>query len=167
MNPMRDLGPCQVVFNGVDLGKTMGGVIFRHTEESRPVVEDQSGVTEVDLIKVGATCEVEVPLTRVSLGQLAVVTGGATYTGTRLRVAVPVGISLLSLAKTLVLKPYIDGEATTDSTKWLTIYKAYARADYEVVFNNEGQRIYKVVFKAFPDSSNLVGTKPGLWVMGA
>lgn len=167
MNPLLDLGPCAVIFNNVDLGKTNGGVKFRYTEESRPVNEDQSGITEVDLIKVGATCEVEVPLTRVSLGQLAVVTGGATYTGSRLRVGVPVGISLLALAKKLILKPYIDGVATTDSTKWLTIYKAYARADYEIEFNNEGQRVYKVIFKAFPDSANMVDGKPGLWVLGA
>lgn len=160
-NPLRDLGPCAVIFDGVDLGATQGGVIFRHTEQSKPVNEDQKGVTDVDAIKIGATCSVEVPLTRSSLGQLAKIVGASSYTGTRLRVKVATGISLLENAKTLVLKPYINGIVSTDSSNWLTVQKAYAKADFELAYNNEGQRIYKVVFTAFPDANN------ELWRIGA
>src|SRR3972149_12134243 len=95
MNPIKDLGPCDVVFNGTSLGATLGGVVFRYTEESRPVHEDQKGVTEIDGIKVGASCEVEVPLTRTALGLLSTIIGGSTYTGSVLKVGVPIGISLL------------------------------------------------------------------------
>lgn len=150
-SPMQDLGPCQVVFDGVELGKTFGGVKFRHTEESRPVREDQSGVTNVDEIKVGASCELEVPLTRSSLGQLSKVIGNATYTGTKLEVGVVIGESLLTHAKELILKPYIDSVPSPDQSTWLTLYKAYPRADLEVNFDFEGQRVYKVIFKGFPD----------------
>lgn len=158
-SPMQDLGPCQVVFDSVDLGKTFGGVKFRHTEESRPVREDQMGVTNVDELKVGASCEIEVPLTRASLGQLSKVIGNSTYTGTKLEVGVVVGESLLTHAKELILKPIIDSVVSTDSKTWLTVYKAYPRADLEVNFDYEGQRVYKVIFKAFPD-----GTK--FWAIG-
>lgn len=164
MNPVNDLGPCGVVFGdgeGTDLGATLGGVIFRHTEESRPVHEDQKGVTEVDGIKVGASCEVEVPLTRTALGILATIIGGSTYTGSILKVGVPIGISLLDNSQKLVLKPLIDNVISEDSGTWLTVFKAYPRADIELVYNNEGQRVYKVIFKAFPNSENL------LWQMGA
>lgn len=155
MNPVKDLGPCAIIFDDVDLGATLGGVKFRHTEESRPVREDQQGVTSVDELKVGATCEVEVPLTRTALGQLSKVIGNATYTGTKLEVGVVIGESLLTNAKTLVIKPIIESVVSTDSSTWLTIYKAYPRADLEVSYDYDNQRVYKVIFKAFPDSGKL------------
>ncbi len=158
-SPIKDLGPCEVNFDGVSLGATMGGVIFRHTEESRPVREDQQGVTNVDELKVGASCEIEVPLTRSSLGQLSKVIGNSTYTGTKLEVGVVVGESLLTHAKVLILKPIIDSVVSTDERTWLTVYKAYPRADLELTYNYENQRVYKVIFKAFPD-----GTK--FWKIG-
>jgi hypothetical protein len=161
MNPLRDLGPCSVIFDSVDLGATQGGVTFRHTESGKTVNEDQHGVTPVDEIKTGATCSVEVPLTRTSLGQLAKVVGASSYTGTRLRVKNATGISLLDNAKVLILKPIVNGVTSTDSSNWLTIQKAYAKADFEVSYGNENQRIYKVVFTAFPDANN------ELWRIGA
>jgi hypothetical protein len=156
MNPFGDLGPCAVIFGdggGEDLGSTMGGVIFRHTEESTPVKEDQSGVSAIDEIKVGYSCEVEVPLTRSSLGQLSKVIGNSTYTGKALRVGVAVGISLLENAKQLILKPIVNNIVSTDPTEWLTIHKAYPKVDLEVVYNSEGQRVYKCIFKVFPDEN--------------
>lgn len=154
-SPIKDLGPCEVNFDGVSLGATMGGVIFRHTEESRPVREDQQGVTNVDELKVGVSCEIEVPLTRSSLGQLSKVIGNSTYTGTKLEVGVVVGESLLDNAKVLILKPIIDSVVSTDERTWLTVYKAYPRADLELTYNYENQRVYKIIFKAFPDNGKL------------
>ena len=107
----------------------MGGVIFKHTEESKPVKEDQFGTSSVDEIKVGYSCSVEVPLTRSSLGQLAKVIGNSTYTGAALRVGVAVGISLLDNAKQLILKPIVNNVVSTDPTEWLTIHKAYPKVD--------------------------------------
>lgn len=155
MNPTRDLGPCAVIFDSVDLGATFGGVIFRHTEESNPVKEDQQGNTSVDELKVGVTCEIEVPLTRSSLGQLSKVIGNSTYTGSKLQVGVVVGESLLEKAKVLILKPIIDSVVSTDESTWLTVYKAYPKVDLEVNYNFDNQRVYKVIFKAFPDSGKL------------
>jgi len=154
MNPTGDLGPCAVIFDGVDLGATQGGVIFRHTEQSKPVNEDQKGATDVDGIKVGATCSIEVPLTRSALGQLAKVVGASSYTGTKMKVRVAVGISLLANAKQLILKPVVNGVTSTTQANWLTVAKAYAKVDFELAYNNEGQRIYKVIFTAFPDTDN-------------
>ncbi len=160
MNPMNDLGPCSLIFDDVDLGATQGGVIFRHTESSKTVNTDQLGTTPADEIKTGAQCSIEAPLTRTSLGQLGKVVGSSTYTGSMLRVMIATGISLLGLAKKLVIKPIVNGVTSTDASEWLTIQKAYAKADFELAFGNENQRIYKVVFTAFPDDNN------ELWVMG-
>ena len=164
MNPIGDLGPCAVIFNSVDLGATKGGVKFKHTEASTPVVEDQSGISAIDEIKVGYTCEIEVPLTRSSLGQLSSVIGNSTYTGAALRVGVAVGISLLDNAKQLILKPIVNNVVSTDVKEWLTIHKAYPKVDLEVVYDSEGQRVYKCIFKAFPDTTRDASDR--LWRIG-
>lgn len=163
-NPVKDLGPCAVVYNSEDLGATMGGVSFRYTEESKPVNEDQKGVTEVDGIKVGVSaCEVTVPLSRSSLAILAKVVKGATRGGDNLlQVKNHVGVSMYDNAAALILKPIVANVASTDNTTWLTASKAYPRADFDIAFNNEGQRVYNVIFKVFPDA--VTGE---LWRIGA
>ena len=162
MNQTKDLGPCGVLFNSNDLGSTLGGVSFRYTEESRPVHEDQKGVTEVDGIKVGASCEVELSLTRSSLALLSIIIGGSSYTGNVLNVRNEVGRSMYDNAAALVLKPIVNGVVSTSVSTWLTIPKAYPKVDLEVAYNNEGQRVYKVMFKGFPDASSGL-----IWKIGA
>jgi hypothetical protein len=148
----KDLGPCKVVFNDIELGDTEGGVIFRYQEDSKQSNTDIKGLTPVDIIKVGASiCEVDVPLTRTAHGILATVIGGATYTGTKIRVGGQVGVSMYDNAKVLLLKPIVDNEAS--ETSWLKLFKAYPQASLEVGFNKDGQRIYKITFKGFEDVS--------------
>ena len=154
MGPIRDLGPCVVEFNNVDLGATFGGVTFKYTEEGKDVQEDQKGVTPVDNIRVGVSlCEVEAVLTRTSLAILATIIGGSSYSGTGLNVNNQVGVSAYENAQALILKPIVDNDEGDEDT-WLTLSKAYPIVDLEVVFNNEGQRVYKVTFKCFPNATS-------------
>lgn len=161
--PVKDLGPCIIEFNEVDLGPTFGDVLFRYAPESRPVVEDQKGVTEVDGVFVGAVCEVEVPLTRSTLANLASVIPGASVSGSGMNVENIVGESRYANAQQLVLKPVVDGVAGPNTT-WLTIFKASPSVDLEITYNNEGQRVYKVIFKAYPDDTS--GNVGKIWKIG-
>jgi hypothetical protein len=159
---LKDLGPCQVVFDDVDLGATNGGVSFRYTEESKPVNEDQKGVTNVDEIKSGfSACEVEAPLTRSTLTRLAKVIGGSTYTGTKLNVNNQVGVSMYDNAAELILKPIINNVPSTDESDWLIIPKAYPKVDFDISFSVDGQRVYKVMFKGFPHATTGLTWKIG------
>lgn len=159
---IKHLGPCQVLYGGTDLGQTKGGVTFRYTEESKPINEDQKGVTNVDEIKVGASaCEVEVNLTRSSLAQLAQIIGGSSYSGNKLNVTNQVGVSMYDNANALVLKPIVNNVASTNENDWLNIPKAYPKVDLEIVFDAENQRVYKVMFKGFPNASTGV-----IWYIG-
>lgn len=161
---VKDLGPCRVLYNSVDLGATRGGVVFRYTEESRPVVEDQGGVTPLDEIMVGSMTEVEMTLTRAALGKLAQIIGSASYSGALLAVSNnTVGLSMYDNAQALVIKPIVSGVASADTGTWLTCLKAYPRVDMEVQYDNENQRLYKVIFKCFPDAS----TGNRIWKIGA
>jgi len=150
----NDLGPCEVWFDEAKLGVYDGDVIFRETGESRPVHEAEKGVTEVDSIRVGKTVEVEMSLTRESLAKLATILPGATLPSeTKIDVYNnAIGTSRYDNAKELIIKPIEDG-AVSANTKWLTIPKASPEIDSELMFNNDNQRVWKVVFKAFPDAS--------------
>ena len=155
--PVYDLGPCSITFDSVSLGETKGDVMFRYTEETRPVYEDSKGVSPIDEIHVGMTCEVEVPMTRITLAQLATVIPSATVVGTKLTVKSAVGNQMINSAAALILKPLVGGVASAN-TKWLTVLQAAPKVDLELVFNNDGQRVYKVVFKGFVDANNEIFT---------
>jgi len=162
---IKDLGPCQVLFDNVDIGPTFGDVIFRDTVEERPIQEDQKGTTEVDGVFVGRTVEVEAPLSRSSIAKLASVVPGATSGSGKLTVANIVGKERFANAKELVLKPIVDGSPSTDDTTWLTVFKASPRTELELIYNNEGQRVYKVIFKGYPDDTS--GNVDNMWKIGS
>ncbi|MCX5657848.1 MAG: hypothetical protein NTZ48_06465 [Candidatus Omnitrophica bacterium] len=153
---LKDLGPCQVVFDSVDLGPTAGDVVLKDAVESKPIKEDQEGTTEQDGVFVGRSCEVIVPLTRSSLATLASVIPGATKPSTNLmEVKGVVGKVRSDDAGILILKPIVDGVAGPNTT-WLTLPNASPSPDMEITFNNETQRVYKVAFKALPDANNVL-----------
>ena len=169
--PTMDLGPCVINFKAADLGATHGRVIFRYSEQDAPVYEDQLGVGEVDAILVGSRCEAEVPLTRMALANLSGLIAGATGSGTdmatgAMTVKSAVGTSRYDHAGELILKPVLlNGAANPDKTTWLHIFKASARPDFEIGYDNEGQRVYKVIFHGFPDQSG-TGPKYQSWRIG-
>jgi len=163
MGPIRDLGPCQVLFNSVDLGCTDGGVKFRYSEEDTPVMEDQAGTSSVDDIITGNKCEVEVPLTRMGLSSLNTLLAGASGSGTDLTtgamtVRSSVGTSRYDRAQELILKPIVDGVASLDITEWLHVFKASARPEFELAYGATGQRVYKFLFKGYADRTAGVST---------
>lgn len=148
---LKDLGPCQITFNGVELGKTKGGVVFRDSMNQVEVLEDQAGTTPVDHIQTGRTIQVEVPLTRPSLAQLAAVIPGVSNFTSYLMVSNHAGIARAASAAQLILAPLVDGVASSDR---LTIFKASPNMEMELTFDNENQRVYKVVFNVYPDADN-------------
>lgn len=147
---LKDLGPCQVTFNSVDLGKTKGGVKFRDSMNQVEVMEDQAGSTPVDHIQTGRKISVEVPMTRSTLAQLAAVIPGVSNFTTYLKVSNHAGIARAATAAKLVLQPLVDGVPSGDA---LTIFKASPNMDMELTFDNENQRVYKVTFNVYPDST--------------
>jgi len=157
MGVTRDLGPCVLMWGGTDLGRTYGDVIFRYSEEDADVFEDQLGTDPVDSIIVGGPCELEAPLSRTQLSTLATLLAGASGSGTSgstMTVKSVVGVSRYDRAQELIVKPCLqNGEADPDTSKWLHIFKASPRANYELVYNNERQRVYRTVFTSYPDQS--------------
>ena len=160
-----DLGPCEVWFDDTKVGVTFGDVLFKSEAQSVPVMEDGQGVTPVDDIVTGRIVTVEVPFTRATLAQLAVIIPENTQAADILRVDNPVAHSLAGDAAELVLKRIIDGAVSTDDTEYLTIFSAAPIETFEVPFNNSTQRVFKVTFKAYPDTTS--GNAGRLYSIGA
>lgn len=158
----KDLGPAEVSYKGTVLGKTAqnadggthGGARWRLAVESKQTYRDKSGTQPYDEIIVGTTMEVQATLTGQSVDQLAALIPGATVIGMggnskQLKIVGSVGTSMRDNAGELVLKPIIDGVATTDQDQWFKASLAYPRPNLEVVFDMETQRVYDVTFAVF------------------
>ena len=150
-----ELGPCQVEYNSVDLGKTFGGVTVRISDDSVDLKSDQSGTSAEDTVITGTNVEVELSLAELDLDTIAVALG-QTATGTD--GAVPgenkVGTSLLANAQELVLTKYVDGAVSTDAVDKITFPAAAAVSNVELSYDAENQRVMRLTFKCFPATVN-------------
>lgn len=76
------LGVCLVTYDGVDLGYTKGGVEVEVKTETKKVMVDQFGNSEINEYILGRTCMVKIPLAETTLENLARFMPGATLTAT-------------------------------------------------------------------------------------
>lgn len=172
-SPNRDLGPCILEFGGTDIGQTYGGTNFRYSEEDADIMEDRFGSNPVDAIQKGSTCEVEANLTRLQIAQLIAVISASSGSGTvsgsgKMVVKTRVGYSRYDNAATLILKPIVEnGAASSDEKTWLYIYRASPMPNFDVAYNIDDQRVFKVIFKAFPYHDAPSGASNRLWGIGA
>jgi hypothetical protein len=162
--PVKDLGPCQVLWNNIDLGPTHGGVVFKEEQHSVDIHEDGHGDTPVDAITTGKITAVEANFTRSSLTQLEYMIESSTKSATNLKVVNSVGNAMLVNAKELILKPIVDNVASVVTTEWLHVHRTYPLGAPEFKYDNSGQRVLKVAFKCFPD--DLSGQVNEIWRMG-
>jgi len=147
--PFGDLGPCNLEYDGDDMGDNQS-VNFRYSEDAAEHKTAQYGTNAKDRIFTGTRCEVETILSETTLAIFAAIMPNGTVDGDQLMVANGVGQSMRENAAKLVLKPIINGVETVDETKWITIFKAAAVIDWDVVFDAETDRGYRVTFYAFP-----------------
>lgn len=161
---IKDLGPCQVLWNNIDLGPTHGGVTFKEDQTFNDIFEDGHGKTPVDAVTSGKLTGVEANFTRSSLTQLEYMIESATKGTNNLKVVNSVGNAMFASSEELILKPLVDNVATVTTSEWLHVHRTYPLGAPEFKFDNSGQRVIKVVFKCFPDDfSTQVGE---IWRMG-
>lgn len=152
-----ELGPCAAYLgtagSEADLGKTHGGVTVRITDDRVDLKSDQYGTGPEDSVITGTVVEVEMSLAEVTFDELAIalnqtkfgslLTGGVTGENN-------VGTSMLSAAKSLILKKYVSGALSTDETNWITFPAACPASDVELTYDADNQRVLKITFKCFP-----------------
>jgi len=148
------LGVCTVLFGGVDLGYTKGGVEVEVATETYKVMIDQFGNTPVKEYITARTCVVRVPLAETTLLNLVEIMPGATYIDAnpafRVDVTTNVSADLKQLSKLLVLHPVSNG---ADVNEDFRIPLAATGGALQYSYKLDEERIFNVEFNAYPDDT--------------
>ena len=108
------LGVCKVLFDGVDLGYTQGGVEVTVKTDTHKVNVDQFGKTTINEYILGREVMAKVPLAETTLDNLVAImpgaslvsTGGTAATGTITNATQPTtGDTIIVNGKTITFKP--------------------------------------------------------------
>jgi hypothetical protein len=144
--PFQSIGPCQVKFNGVDLGYTDGEVMFSDKLDVVDIKYDQTGTNAQKKIATGRKVEAKVPLAAATVTILNGLVPGGVVTGTKLLVSNPVGLDLTTLAKVLTLIRIVNGVPSTDEEEILRIFSAIPSVDFDIPFGSTKPKIITVTF---------------------
>jgi hypothetical protein len=110
------LGVCSVIYGGVDLGYTQGGVEVTVATQTKKVMVDQFGQSEINEYIMGRTCSAKVPLAETTLDNLVQIMPGATKVAT--------GGTKGSATVTFLTAPPADGDKITVNGKDFTFKTA-------------------------------------------
>ena len=150
-----EAGPCQVKYDGVDVGHTQDGVEFNYEPDIRERNVDEYGTTAVELILVGENVTVAMRITQWELANLKIVIPAGLDGTSYLGIGRKPGFKLGDQAKELVLHPLEN--AGGDDSEDVTLWKAVPNSPVPIGYNNEGDRIFEVTFKALPDTTKADG----------
>lgn len=154
----NSMGPAELTYDGVVLGNTKGGINFRYSEETATATVDKTGDTPRAKVVTKAECMVTGALAESALSQLAKLVGGSVTGSTKLVLANRVGKDLVTAAKTLIIKPIVDGAATADTTKWVYIPKSSVVPKFEVTYNLADQKVWAFEFEGHPVTADDVAS---------
>lgn len=166
---VRDLGPCCAEWDvagsaPVDLHPIHGRAYFTSEDQAVDIFEDGQGVTPVDAVFTGRLVAVEIPMTRAALARLTAAIPGSSIVGNTLRVSNRVGQAMFANSKQVRIRPMEDNVCSTTITEYINFWRAFPMHAFDVGFDLEGQRIFLVRFKIFPDDTS--GRVGELWRIG-
>ena len=153
------MGTCKLLYNGVDLGFTMGGVEVDVTTTTHETKVDQFGDTIANEYIMGRNIVVKAPLAETTLDNMAAVIPGAELVTDNTVPASPkkkvvvksgTGISLLDRAKELVLHPIAKPDA--DKSEDLVIPLAATAGGMNFVYKYDQERVFNCEFKGYPNA---------------
>lgn len=160
--PFGDIGPCEVTWNygsededrpEVIITPHLGKVTLRMADAITDVHIDGQGVAPIESFFEGTTVELEVPMARSHLSQLANTIGYrdlGTLSGNVLTLHNVAGIEMYAQAKQIVIKPTCNNIPEAESKHWILLLKCHPYRDFELGFDRNGQRVHMVKFKVFP-----------------
>lgn len=153
------MGTCKLLYNGVDLGFTMGGVEVEVTTTTHETKVDQFGDTVANEYIMGRNIVVRAPLAETTLDNMAAVIPGATLVTDntdpqnpkkKVEVTSGTGISLLERAKELVLHPI--AKPANDHSEDLVIPLAATAGGMNFAYKYDEERVFNCEFKGYPAS---------------
>lgn len=152
--PIGDIGPCEVTwdYEGTNLIITpyLGKVSLRMADAVTDVHIDGQGVAPIESFFEGTTVELEVPMARSRLDQLAETIGYASMgvpAANGLILLNVAGIEMSGNAKPIVIKPVCNGVPDAAKRTWTLLHKCHPYRDFELGWDRSGQRVHMVKFK--------------------
>ncbi len=158
---------------------TKGGMAFRYSETFWGPTYDQGGSTPVDQVKTGESAEVDVFIAEGVLDKFAKLFPAATIVSDgdssnpkmKIEWGGKIGEGFLKYAKPLTIRPIANigagepdgesGEATDIKDQDVTLLHAIPMADFELAYQLEQEKVYKITFTGVRDKET-----GKLWVMG-
>lgn len=154
------VGPCSVVFKGIDLGHTKGGCEVSYEPTHHDVSVDKYGETVVQKFLLGEKLTVKVPLAEFLISNLAVAIPQGEYAGAanaRRTIGAAAGKKATDDSGQLVLHPLIEGTRRHD----IVIHKAYVSSTIVLPIRPDEEKIIEVTFEALLDETKSDGNLLG------
>lgn len=156
------VGACQITFNSVDLGHTLGGVKIKYNPKYTELNVDQYGKTRLDMALLSEMFEVDVPLAEVVYQSwkysmpVATATAG-TGTAGKIVTGANAGALLSASAFALTLHPL--AKSAGDTGEDITVFKAVVFDIGDVEYSPDKQRVINVQFTGLIDETQPVGQR--------
>lgn len=146
------VGVCSVVFNGVDLGHTNGGVEVIYTPQHFDVTVDKYGKTQGDKVLIGEKLVAKVPLVEYTIANLKNAIPQSQFQGAgnaTVHIGKSAGANARSVAAQLVLHPIAEGTKAFD----IVFHKAYVANAVTLAHKVDAERIIECEFEALVDET--------------
>jgi hypothetical protein len=152
--PNLDIGPCQVFYNGVDLGSTLNKVVVAPKYHKAPLKADQTGDTILDqaIHGIDITVTTELAETRDKtkwqvVFPTAVLAG--VFPADFLTFNEATSVRDLTRAQSLLLHPLVESD--TGFNKDHFFYKVLATEESSLTIGPAEQYKLKIVWRVYPD----------------
>lgn len=156
------LGPMAVYIDpdstNVEL-ETEGGVTLNSPASFSPITTDKTGTTPKDKVTTGAgEVTFTVNVAEHDLDKLVLLFPNAHQVGTgatsRVEIRSDVGVSLVGIAKKILMKKLTGTTPSASTSEWITFVKATPQTVGEIAFKKDAQTVYAVTFACFPDTTS-------------
>jgi hypothetical protein len=146
------VGVCSVVFNGVDLGHTLGGVEVVYEPSHHDVTVDKYGETVVEKVLSGEKLTAKVPLAEYTIANLKNAIPQSQFQGAanaRVHLGKSAGGSARAASAQLVLHPIAEGTKAFD----IVFHKAYVANQITLSHKVDETRVIECEFEALLDET--------------
>ncbi len=157
------IGICSIVYNGVDVGHTLGGTKATITRKLTPLKVDKYGDSNVDLVVTDVQFVIDAKVAEPVVNSIKFAMPEGDYengaTGQRIGIAAGEGAALRASSAQLTLHPL--SKAATDFSEDVTIYNAVASSSPVLNYDVANQRVFDLQFTALVNETEGAGRRLG------
>ena len=152
--PIKDMGPCEVVWGygesgAMNLGPFLGATLYKGETHIADILEERYGDAAVDAIMIGTVATLELRMTRSTLAQLDEILSAGYTSGQVLTLKNQLGCEMYDISKAVVIKPICDNAVSIEPSEWVHIYKAFPVPSWDLTWDKSTQRVFPIMFKVF------------------